>query len=157
MLDCERLDKYIIIWLYVDMIDMVRLLKLLSDTTRLRILLLIAMRELCVCQIMGVMGVSQPLISRNLSLLSRSGLIIERKVGKLVFYSFNRQMPESYRRLIDELKDMAEGDTTFSGDVASLAECEEFQKETGRCDMKTFREFLKRRSEKMTKGAGKED
>ena len=134
---------------------MVRLLKLLSDATRLRVLLLIERRELCVCQIMGVMGVSQPLISRNLSLLSRSGLIIERKEGKLVFYSLNQEMPEPCRKLIDLLKDLAEGDTTFSGDITSLAECEEFQKEIGKCDMKTFREFMKRRSEKMTKRARK--
>ena len=127
---------------------MVRFLKLLSDTTRLRVLLLIARRELCVCQIMGIMGVSQPLISRNLSLLSRSGLIIERKDGKLVFYSLNGGMPEPYRRLIDQLKEMTEDDTTFSGDRVSLAECEQFQKQTGRCDMKTFREFLKRKAEK---------
>ncbi len=139
------------------MFDMVRLLKLLSDTTRLRILLLIARRELCVCQIMGIMGVSQPLISRNLSLLSRSGLIIERKEGKLVFYSLNREMPGPYRKVIDQLKDMAEGDTTFSGDITSLAECQEFQKETGRCDMKTFREFMKRRSETVMQGPGRQD
>jgi ArsR family transcriptional regulator len=139
------------------MFAMVRLFKLLSDTTRLRVLLLIARRELCVCQIMGVTGVSQPLISRNLSLLSRSGLIIERKEGKLVFYSLNREMPEPYRKLMDLLKDLAEGDTTFTGDIASLAECEEFQKETGKCDMKTFREFMKRRSEKVTKRVGRRD
>ena len=136
---------------------MVRLLKLLSDTTRLRVLLLIARRELCVCQIMGVTGVSQPLISRNLSLLSRSGLVIERKEGKLVFYSLDPEMPEPYRKLMDLLKDLAEGDTTFTGDIASLAECEEFQKETGKCDMKTFREFMKRRTEKMTKRVGRRD
>ena len=138
------------------MIDMVKLLKLLSDTTRLRILLLIARRELCVCQIMGIMGVSQPLISRNLSLLSRSGLIIERKDGKLVFYSLNKGMPEPYRRIIDQLKEMTEDDTTFSGDRVSLAECEQFQKQTGRCDMKTFREFMKRRSEEAAQQPGRQ-
>ncbi len=132
-------------------------LKQLSDTTRLRILLLLAVRELCVCQIMGVTGISQPLISRNLALLSRAGLVIERKEGKLVFYSLNGDMPRHYRKLIDELKEMAESDRTFSGDIASLAACEEFQKKTGRCDMKTFREFLEQRTEKKSKGQEMQD
>jgi len=121
-------------------------MKLFSDATRLRILMLIARKELCVCQIMGVLCISQPLISRNLAILSNAGLIAERKEGKLVFYSLNREMPESYARVIDLLKEMTEGDSTFPGDLHALKECEEFQKKTGKCDMKTFREFMARKS-----------
>jgi len=127
------------------MLNLVKLLKLLSDTNRLRILMLIARKELCVCQIMGVLGLSQPLISRNLSLLSRSGLLTERKEGKLVFYSLSGEMPDAYQKIIGLLKEIADADTTFSGDISTLAECEEFQKKTGKCDMKTFREFMKRK------------
>jgi len=140
------LDKYINVCLYIYVLSTVKLMKLFSDATRLRILMLIARKELCVCQIMGVLCISQPLISRNLAILSNAGLIAERKEGKLVFYSLNREMPESYARVIDLLKEMTEGDSTFPGDLHALKECEEFQKKTGKCDMKTFREFMARKS-----------
>jgi len=52
---------------------------------------------------------------------------------------------------------LAAGDRTFQGDINALTECEEFQKKRGKCDMKTFREFMKRRSEKMTKEPGRQD
>ena len=140
------LDKHINVCLYNYVLSTVKLMKLFSDATRLRILMLIARKELCVCQIMGVLCISQPLISRNLAILSNAGLIAERKEGKLVFYSLNREMPESYARVIDLLKEMTEGDSTFPGDLHALKECEEFQKKTGKCDMKTFREFMARKS-----------
>ena len=143
------LDKYINVCLYIYVLSTVKLMKLFSDATRLRILMLIARKELCVCQIMGVLCISQPLISRNLAILSNAGLIAERKEGKLVFYSLNREMPESYARVIDLLKEMTEGDSTFPGDLHALKECEEFQKKTGKCDMKTFREFMARKSVKV--------
>ena len=140
------LDKHINVCLYIYVLSTVKLMKLFSDATRLRILMLIARKELCVCQIMGVLCISQPLISRNLAILNNAGLIAERKEGKLVFYSLNREMPESYAKVIDLLKEMTEGDSTFPGDLHALKECEEFQKKTGKCDMKTFREFMARKS-----------
>ena len=143
------LDKHINVCLYNYVLSTVKLMKLFSDATRLRILMLIARKELCVCQIMGVLCISQPLISRNLAILSNAGLIAERKEGKLVFYSLNREMPESYAKVIDLLKEMTAGDSAFPGDLHALKECEEFQKKTGKCDMKTFREFMARKSVKV--------
>jgi hypothetical protein len=51
------LTSHINIWLYVHMKEIERTLKLLSDPTRLRILMLLSRRELCVCQVMGIIGV----------------------------------------------------------------------------------------------------
>jgi ArsR family transcriptional regulator len=122
-----------------------RILKLISDPTRLRILMLLMRRELCVCQIMGVLHVSQPLVSRNLSLLSGAGFLRERKEGKLVFYSPDPAMGSLQRRLTRLLKDALKADTMVAKDGEALTDCEEFQRRTGRCDMKTFSDFMKRR------------
>jgi len=122
-----------------------RILKLLSDPTRLRILMLLAARELCVCQIMGVLNVSQPLVSRNLSLLSGAGFLRERKDGKLVFYSLDHAMGGMRRKLVRLLKEEIGTDKMLSEDLAALADCEEFQKRAGKCDMKTLSEFMRRR------------
>jgi len=119
-----------------------KIMKLLSDNTSLRILMLLTKRELCVCQIMGVLGVSQPLVSRNLKLLGDAGFLEERKEGKLVFYSMKKKMDVLNRRLVELLKETLKGDRILSDDLRSLGECEEFQKKTGKCDMKTFSDYM---------------
>jgi ArsR family transcriptional regulator len=121
---------------------LVNIMKLLSDKTRLRILMLLTRRELCVCQIMGVLGISQPLVSRNLKLVSDAGFLDERKEGKLVFYSLNKSLDDLNERMIELLKDTLKGDSILADDLSSLRECEEFQKKTGKCDMKTFSEYM---------------
>jgi ArsR family transcriptional regulator len=125
-----------------------RLLKLFSDENRLRIVMLLAKKELCVCQLMGVLGVSQPLISRNLSLLSGAGLLKERKDGKLSFYSLRKDMPKLADRVLKALRDELKDDPVVLEDQVSLGECYEFMKETGKCDMKTFLEYMKKKKKK---------
>ena len=134
------------------MIKMEKIMKLLSDSTRLRILMLLTKRELCVCQIMGVLGVSQPLVSRNLKLLGDAGFLAERKEGKLVFYSMKKKMDALNVRMIQLLGDTLKGDRVLSADLRSLRDCEEFQKKTGKCDMKTFSEYMSENRNKVLKG-----
>lgn len=129
-------------------IEIAKLFKLLGDETRLRILMLLMQKELCVCQIMGVLGISQPLISRNLSILSSAGLLAERRKGKLNFYSVRKKIQQRAADVLLILKKEADKDKTFLIDTGALADCEEFQRITGKCDMKTFLEFMKRQRKK---------
>ncbi len=128
--------------------NIAKTMKLLSDAARLRILMVLSKRELCVCQIMGVLGISQPLVSRNLSLLSDAGFLDERKAGKLVFYSLKKDMPPINRKIVSVLREAMKSDRILAEDLRSLMDCEEFQKRTGRCDMKTFSDFMRRRTKK---------
>ena len=66
-------------------------MKMLSDRSRLRILMLLSGRELCVCQLMGALGMSQPLVSRNLSLLHKAGFLDDRRDGKMIFYTVKKK------------------------------------------------------------------
>lgn len=125
--------------------NIVRLMKLLSDQGRLRILMVLSRRELCVCQIMGVLGISQPLVSRNLNLLSDAGFLDERRDGKLVFYSVKRDMAPTQKKLVGVLREAMKSDRILAEDLKSLMDCRDFQKKTGRCDMKTFSAFLKKK------------
>lgn len=131
-----------------------KIMKLLSDNTRLRILMLLRKRELCVCQVMGVLGVSQPLVSRNLKLLADAGFLAERKEGKLVFYSMKKNMDVLNSRLVELLKEALKGDKILSEDLSSLKECEEFQKKTGKCDMKTFSDYMSKSRREASKVQG---
>lgn len=122
--------------------------KLFSDETRLRMLMLLKGQELCVCQLMGVLCVSQPLVSRNLSLMSTAGLLMERRQGKLVFYSLRKDLRSTLRETVNIIKRELKDDAVFLRDLATLKESREFQEKTGRCDMKTFLEFMKRKRKK---------
>ena len=58
----------------------------LADPTRLRLLNLIAGREICVCFFVEILGVSQPKISRHLAYLRKAGLVAARREGKWMHY-----------------------------------------------------------------------
>jgi len=58
----------------------------LADNTRLKILRLLAKEELCACEVMAALGLTQPTASHHLGILERSGLVASRREGKWVFY-----------------------------------------------------------------------
>lgn len=59
--------------------------KALADETRLRILMAVRDGELCVCQLISLLGMAPSTISRHLSLLEQAGLIDKRKCGKWAY------------------------------------------------------------------------
>ena len=62
------------------------LFRALADNTRLRILALLAAGEICVCHIHGALAIPQPMASRHLAYLRRTGLVATRKDGLWVHY-----------------------------------------------------------------------
>ena len=75
--------------------DAVSFYKDLAEETRLNILLLISLEtQLCVCELVHAMGLSQPKISRHLAQLRKHGLLTDKKVGKWVFYSISEDIPQ---------------------------------------------------------------
>jgi len=117
--------------------------KALGDANRLRMLQLLKGQELCVCQIMGVLGLSQPLVSRHLAILKAAGFLGSRRKGKLVFYRCDPASPD-VDRLMDTVALLLRDDPTARSDRERLAECTELQKATGRCDMELFEKYRNR-------------
>jgi ArsR family transcriptional regulator len=72
-----------------------------SDRTRLRILNLLRGGETCVCDLVGVIGVPQPKVSRHLAYLRRAGLVVARKEGLWQHYSLTRPKSEFHRSLLN--------------------------------------------------------
>ena len=60
----------------------------LGDKTRLKILKLIAEEEICACEVMAALGLTQPTVSHHLGILERAGLITSHRDGKWLFYKF---------------------------------------------------------------------
>jgi ArsR family transcriptional regulator len=63
-----------------------RFFKALADETRLKILKLLEVREMCVCEVMIALDLTQPTASHHLGLLESAGFVKGRKEGKWVFY-----------------------------------------------------------------------
>lgn len=61
-------------------------LKLLGDTTRLKILSALKTTELCVCDLAAVVGISESAVSHQLRLLRTGRLVAFRKEGRVVYY-----------------------------------------------------------------------
>ncbi len=81
--------------------ELVQIFKLLSDETRLRILMyLLRHGELHVSALCEKLGQSQPAVSHHLALLRVAGVIEPRRDGKHNFYSVRRQ---HFHRLVGEL------------------------------------------------------
>lgn len=68
-----------------------KVFKALADATRLRILKLLEVREMCVCELMIALELTQPTTSHHLGILENVKLIKGRKEGKWVFYSIANQ------------------------------------------------------------------
>jgi ArsR family transcriptional regulator len=57
-----------------------------ADKTRLKILKLLAGQELCACEVMAALGLTQPTTSHHLGIMERAGLVATRREGKWVFF-----------------------------------------------------------------------
>ncbi len=76
--------------------ELVKVFKALSDANRLRILKMLEVRPLCVCEITAVLGLATSTVSKHLSILREARLILDEKQGKWVTYRLNLEHPSPY-------------------------------------------------------------
>lgn len=77
----------------------------LGDPTRLRLIAALAVRELCVCDLAASLGLSQSAVSHQLSGLRRQGLVLARRVGRLVYYSLDDEhVSHLYSQALDHVR-----------------------------------------------------
>ncbi len=69
--------------------EVVEILRLLADPTRLRVLSLLRRGEMNVSSLCSRLGLAQPTVSHHLGLLRSGGLLDSRRSGKQVFYSLS--------------------------------------------------------------------
>lgn len=100
-----------------------KIFKALSDTTRLRILKMLEVRALYVCEITEVANLSASAVSRHLSILRDTGLIVDTKEGKWVKYELNREQNDDYvRHLLPLMRTWLPTDATVVADQKRLRE-----------------------------------
>ena len=81
--------------------DVLDLLKLLADATRLRILHLLKKEELSVAEIQEVLDMGQSRISSHLAQLKQGQLVVDRRDGKKTFYQLSPLRNPAWKRIVD--------------------------------------------------------
>jgi ArsR family transcriptional regulator len=71
----------------MDVVSILQSLRALSEPTRLRLLSLIFDEELTVAELQEALGMGQSRISASLGQLRRQGLVLDRRVGKNIYYT----------------------------------------------------------------------
>jgi ArsR family transcriptional regulator len=82
--------------------EIIRAFKALSDPTRLRIFLLLMERELCVCELMFILDMSQSRVSHQLRLLRDADLVEDKRDGRWIIYAIPRSVKESLAPLLKQ-------------------------------------------------------
>jgi ArsR family transcriptional regulator len=85
--------------------ELADIFKALSDETRLQMMaLLLESEELCVCDFVGVLGLTQSKASRHLRYLYNSGLVKDRREGVWIYYRLSPELSPERTVLVEALE-----------------------------------------------------
>jgi ArsR family transcriptional regulator len=95
--------------------------KALADSHRVRVLLALAGGELCVCQIVELLGLAPSTVSKHLSILQHAGLIVSRKTQRWVYCRLpGREEAVIVRHAIDWVRKTLAGGSQAAADRRKL-------------------------------------
>lgn len=102
----------------------VKTLKALSDLTRLRIVILLLERDLCVCELLFILEMEQSRISHQLRILRDADLVEDIRDGKWIIYRIPREIKPMLQFLLDQFfgKDLRQSEKIIR-DKANLKIC----------------------------------
>ena len=83
--------------------DLLIILKALANPARLRIVKLLEADELCVCDIITVIGLKQSTISKHLNILKNAGLVDDRKDGTWAYYRLSKKCINEYNLFMNSV------------------------------------------------------
>ncbi|MFB0544959.1 MAG: ArsR/SmtB family transcription factor [Candidatus Hodarchaeota archaeon] len=81
----------------------IQIFKSLADPTRLTIIRLLKLREMCVCELTIALNLSQPTISYHLNMLENVEIVTGKSRGKWTFYALTDRLGKKLVEKIDEL------------------------------------------------------
>jgi ArsR family transcriptional regulator len=99
--------------------------KMLSDETRVRILVLLYHKKLCVCQMCGIMNETQPKISKHLAKLRDMGFVKDERKEQFIYYYLNLS-DKIFESVIKDIVENIEKYETLKRDVQKIHTAEEF-------------------------------
>jgi ArsR family transcriptional regulator len=94
--------------------EYLHIFKALSDESRLRVLLMLRQRPLCVCEMHEVLDIALSTLSAHLRLMKNTGLIEDEKDGRWVIYRLARN--KYLLELLETLEKELHADSTIMND-----------------------------------------
>lgn len=82
-------------------------LKAVADLNRIKLLACMKNSEVCVCDFVDVLGISQPAVSQHLRKLKEAGIVTERKVGTWKHYRLVEEQTPLMMGILDEIQPMS--------------------------------------------------
>ena len=114
--------------------DYESVMKAAADPGRARVLKMLESGEMCVCQIVAALGLSQSTISKHLSLLYAAGLVEERKQGRWVYFRLSQDRTNEYAAsLLSLIGDWLNRDPTVRADAERVRRIRQMPKESLCC------------------------
>jgi len=98
------------------MFEFMTVIKALADTNRVRILCALLGRELCVCQIIEMLGLAPSTVSKHLSILRQARLLEDRKEGRWMYYRHPNRPNTLVKKVLALLKTSLADDEQMQAD-----------------------------------------
>ena len=111
--------------------ELVAVARTLADPTRVRIVAALRNGELCVCELVDALGISQSSLSSHLQVCRQTGVVTTRKESRWIYYSLSTSYGPLIKRIFSELQ-------TIGSDEQLLRDARRLKKrlqmrEGGRC------------------------
>lgn len=104
-----------------DMRELMAVLKALADENRVRILGAVRQRELCVCQIVELLGLAQSTVSKHVSILHQARLVESRKEGRWMYYrAADADSPVEARQIAALVTELLSGTSEAGEDMKRM-------------------------------------
>ena len=87
----------------IDYEQKTKIFKALSEQMRLKILDMLSCKELCACELLSGLSISQPTLSHHMKVLIECDLVKGRKDATWMYYSINIQTVKDLKEFIDFL------------------------------------------------------
>ena len=86
--------------------EYVKVMKALAEPVRVKIIKMLEVRELCVCEIQTALDIPQPTVSKHLKVLEEAGLVTGRRDGLWINYHLVSNPESIYAaRMLENLQD----------------------------------------------------
>jgi len=97
--------------------------KALAEENRVRIILALRNGELCVCQIIELLGLAPSTVSKHMSVLRQAGIVEGRKDGRWMYYRLaGKKAPDEVRGAVSWVRESLAGNAVVRDDGVRLAE-----------------------------------
>ncbi len=108
--------------------DKTKIFKALSDPNRLRILKMLQVRPLYVCELTDILGLAASTVSQHLSILKEAGFIVEYHEGKWVNYKINAATEDKrISSIVSQLDFWISDEESIIDDIKKAIKVDRFQ------------------------------